>query len=141
MAGDYFGQKRQLKNDIEKEDWNRTVSEALEHQSTKIVAEISKDVSWLHLWDSILDEGAEGTKALQVLFKVLTWPKFRNATCPICQQDLSQTDLPFISHCISTHLNNSLPSVSSLVSTLTQGAGRDIFIQSRKFSSLYHSSV
>ena len=47
----------------------------------EIALESQNEVSWLKLWDAMLDEGIHGTVRLQSLYKVITWPKVATFRC------------------------------------------------------------
>ena len=43
--------------------------------------------SWLHLWNTMLEQGSEGTAALQALYRIATWPHVEAlSTCPVCKE-------------------------------------------------------
>ena len=47
--------------------------ERAKRKSTEFVAHIATDLSWLHLWDTMLEQGSEGTAALQALYQIATY--------------------------------------------------------------------
>ena len=76
---------KEVKRHILKVDWEVCLSKASQHDSTTVASRISSSVSWLKLWDSVLDHGPRGTAALQSLYRVLTRPRFGHNVCPICK--------------------------------------------------------
>ena len=49
---------RELKKTIIAKDWNQTIQQALSHQKSKMVVEVT---SWMKIWDVTLDKGPRGT--------------------------------------------------------------------------------
>ena len=60
------------------------VTEASDHSSTAIAAQIATNVSWMKLWDMTLDHGSHGTDCLQALYRELTRPQFQKGVCHHC---------------------------------------------------------
>ena len=86
LSGEFDGQRKTLSNEIMKQDWQITLEKGHERDSPRIATRIANEVSWLKLWDAMLDEGAHGTVRLQSLYKVITWPKVGNiSVCPVCE--------------------------------------------------------
>ena len=52
--------------------WKVCLSEASQHLSTSLAAKIATHTTWPKLWDIALDHGAQGTAALQALYRTLT---------------------------------------------------------------------
>ena len=69
LSGEFDGQRKTLSNEIMKQDWQITLEKGHERDSTRIATRIANEVSWLKLWDAMLDEGAHGTVRLQSLYK------------------------------------------------------------------------
>ena len=69
MSGEYDGSRRHLQKLILEEDWIHTIEKVKNQTSTRFVANISSKISWLRLWDSMLEQGHEGTVALQAFLK------------------------------------------------------------------------
>ena len=81
-----------------KQDWQITLEKGHERDSTRIATRIANEVSWLKLWDAMLDE----TVRLQSLYKVITWPKVGNiSVCPVCECESNTHLLP---HLLEIHL-------------------------------------
>ena len=79
--------------------------------------------------DTMLEQGSEGTAALQALYRIATWPHVEAlSTCPACKQS-TDTQSVFL-HYITHHLRKSKYDIEQVLKT---GTGRDIFIQARKF--------
>ena len=77
----------------------------------------------------MLEQGSEGTAALQALYRIATWPHVEAlSTCPACKQS-TDTQSVFL-HYITHHLRKSKHDIEQVLKT---GTGRDIFIQARKF--------
>ena len=80
----------------------------------------------------MLEQGNEGTAALQAFFKIATWPKFNSdalITCSKCSESIG-TQSVFL-HSV-THLQTGKHNIEQL---LKNGNGRDIFLLARKFLS------
>ena len=105
----------------------RACANSGESNKYKICCNISSEISWLHLWDIMLEQGHEGTVALQAFFKVATWPNIQAiSTCPSCKES---TDTLF-SHFITTHLQKTTQDIKQLLLT---GNARNIFLLARRF--------
>ena len=99
INGEFDGQSKTLKKSLLVEEWHNTIEKAKQRESTQIVANIACEVSWLKLWDTMLNEGMYGTRALQSL---ITWPSIGGASiCPICKNENSNN---LLSHFIRNHL-------------------------------------
>ena len=55
INGEFDGQSKTLKNSLLVEEWHNTVEKAKQRESTQIVANIACEVSWLKLWDTMLN--------------------------------------------------------------------------------------
>ena len=86
-----------------KQDWQITSEKG--HERDIIIAlatRIVNEISWLKLWDAMLDEGIHGTVRLQSLYKAITWPKVGNiSVCPVCGWETNTHLLP---HLLEIHL-------------------------------------
>ena len=60
---------REKKREILQTDWDSCITEASDHCSTAIAAQIAVNVSWMRLWDMALDYGPRGTECLQALYR------------------------------------------------------------------------
>ena len=130
LCGEYDGAKKHLHNCILEEEWRHTIETAKNKRSTEFVANIASERSWLQLWDMMLEQGNEGTAALQAFFKIATWPKFNSdalITCSKCSESIG-TQSVFL-HSV-THLQTGKDNIEQL---LKNGNGRDIFLLARKF--------
>lgn len=94
---------RSLTKRIVKQDWNKCLHEAKDHQSTAAAAEIASSTSWLKLWDIALDQGHLGTSSLKILFRELTRPSFGSKPCRHC--DIDHLREPYFHHFITCHSN------------------------------------
>ena len=81
LSGEFDGQRKALSNEIMKQDWQITLEKGHERDSTRIATRIANEVSWLKLWNAMLDEGLHGTVRLH---KVITWPG-NISVCPVCE--------------------------------------------------------
>ena len=132
LCGEYDGANKHLRNCILEEEWRHTIETAKNKRSTEFVANIASERSWLQLWDMMLEQGNEGTAALQAFLKIATWPKFNSdalITCSKCSESIG-TQSVFL-HSV-THLQTGKDEIEQL---LKNGIGRDIFLLARKFLS------
>ena len=87
---------RVLRKTVIAKDWNQTLQQALSHQSSKMVAEVT---SWMKIWDVTLDKGPRGTKSmLALLFEII---KPDSKPCPYC--DIEELDSSLFHHLMETH--------------------------------------
>ena len=91
-------------------DWQKSLSDARNHQSTSVAAEIAPFTSWLKLWDMALDYGPLGTASLQGLYRELTRPSFGSKPCHLC--DIDHLCGSYFNHFISSHSSIDISSVS-----------------------------
>ena len=75
---------RSLSKFLAEVDWQKSLSNARNHQSTSVAAEIATFTSWLKLWDTALDYGPLGTASLQGLYRELIRPSFSSKHCHLC---------------------------------------------------------
>ena len=115
---------KEVKRRILKIDWDACLSTASQHDSTAVAAKISSSVSWMKLWDRALDHGPRGTAALQVLYRVLTRPRFGQNVCSICDTQPVET---YFEHYTICH--TPIHSLELVIDALTS----DIFEHARHF--------
>ena len=89
---------KELKRTIIAKDWNQTLQQALSHQSSKMVAEVT---SWMKIWDVTLDKGPRGTKSMLALLFEITKPAFGSKPCPYC--DIEGLDSSLFHHLMEAH--------------------------------------
>ena len=118
---------KEVKRHILKVDWEVCLSKASQHDSTTVASRISSSVSWLKLWDSVLDHGPRGTAALQALYRVLTRPRFGHNVCPICKIEPEENYFEHHTIC-HTSINNTELIINALAEEST-----DIFELARHF--------
>ena len=63
-----------LKNSILDQDWKTSIGKAKCSPSCRFIGDIASDLSWLCIWDLMLDSGSKGTASLQAFLKIATWP-------------------------------------------------------------------
>ena len=125
---EYDGSKKYLRDSILNDEWKLMIESAKQRKSTEFVAHIASDLSWLHLWDTMLEQGSEGTAILQALYQIATWPHVEALSiCPGCKES-TDTQSVFLHH-ITHHLRKSKHDIEEVLRT---GIGKD-FIQARKF--------
>ena len=108
---------RDIKKIVNTEDWKLTLSNASQHQSTKLAAEIATDTSWLKIWDMSLDHGPHaGTACMQALYRVLTRPVFGTKPCALCDTADFET---YFSHYVDHH--TSVESEEAVINCLREG--------------------
>ena len=119
---------REKKRDILKTDWDSCITEASNHCSTAIAAQIAVNVSWVRLWDMALDYGPRGTECLQAFYRELTRPQFQKGICHLCDTPFNG---PYFHHFTLTHTRLSDPeqNISSLSCSHS-----DIFMYAKYFS-------
>ena len=88
------------KPEIINTDLTNLASSISPSSSTYLVCCVSKEVSWLKLWDLALDRGVHGTKLLQSLLFHLCRPVYKGFTCPMCSMTI---DSRWFSHLCSSH--------------------------------------
>ena len=87
LSGDYDGQKKVLKNSILDQDWKTSIGKAKCSPSCRFIGDIASDLSWLCIWDLMLDSGSKGTASLQAFLKIATWPNVEAiSSCPMCKE-------------------------------------------------------
>ena len=91
-------------------DWQKSLSDARNHHSTSVAAEIATFTSWLKLWDTALDYGPLGTASLQGLYRELTRPSFGSKPCHLC--DINHLCGSYFNHFISSHSSIDISFVS-----------------------------
>ena len=89
---------RELKKTIIAKDWNQTIQQALSHQKSKMVVEVT---SWMKIWDVTLDKGPRGTKFMLAMLFEITKPAFGCKPCPYC--DMEELDSSLFHHLMETH--------------------------------------
>ena len=118
---------RGIKKLVFESDWKACLSEANQHLSTSLAAKIATHTTWPKLWDMTLDHGAQGTAALQALYRTLTRPSFGQEPCPFC--DSHSTEPSHFEHFITCHT----PFVSSEFIVELFRESTDIFVHAKHF--------
>ena len=59
---------KETKYRVLKVDWESSMAEASQHASMTVASHIASTTSWVKLWDMTLDQGPNGTCALQALY-------------------------------------------------------------------------
>ena len=118
---------REKKREILQTDWDSCITEASDHCSTAIAAQIAVNVSWVRLWDMALDYGPRGTECLQALYQELTIPQFRKGICHLCDTPFNG---PYFHHFTLTHTCLSDP--EQIISSLSC-SDSDIFMYAKYF--------
>ena len=103
-------------------------------QQTSLRA-LSRDISWLKLWDMARDRGIQGTRSLAMFLRILASPTLDNSKCPFCDSDISGVST-FADHITTEHLSTSL---SDLLFLLTNGDD-NIFSVGSELKRLYAST-
>ena len=117
-----------------KQDWQITLEKGHKRDSTRIATQIANKVSWLKLWDAMLDEGVHGTVRLQSLYKAITWPKVGNiSVCPSCEWESNTHLLP---HLLEIHLQLR---EEDIITLLTSASTRDILLVANQVHQLLQS--
>ena len=107
LNGEYDGSKKECKLMIES---------AKQRKSTEFLAHIASELSWLHLWDTMLEQGSEGTEALQALYRIATWTHVEAlSTCQVCKES-TDTQSIFL-HYITHHLRKSKYDIEQVLRT------------------------
>ena len=101
---------RSLSKFLAEVDWQKSLSDARNHHSTSVAAEIATFTSWLKLWDTALDYGPLGTASLQGLYRELTRPSFGSKPCHLC--DINHLRGSYFNPFISSHSSIDISSVS-----------------------------
>ena len=73
LNGEYDGSKKYLRDSILNDECKLMIESAKQRKSTEFVAHIASELSWLHLWDTMLEQGSEGTAVLQALQRGCTF--------------------------------------------------------------------
>lgn len=70
--------------------------------------QIAEGVGWKRLWDEAIDHGPSVIKGLKNLLRVITYPDYSSAICPLC--DTRTLDNPsLIDHVIQSHTKSESP--------------------------------
>ena len=109
-------------------DWMTCVTEASDHDSTAIAAQIAKNVSWMKIWDMALDHGPRGTECMKALYRELTRPQFQKGVCHLCSNVFQG---PYFHHFILTH--KSLSDPEQIIFSLLHADSDDIFMYAKRF--------
>ena len=117
---------REKKREILQTDWDSCITEASDHCSMAIAAQIAVNV---RLWDMALDYGPRGTECLQALYRELTGPQFWKGICHLCDTPFNG---PYLHHFTLTHTRLSDP--ERIISSLSC-SDSDIFMYT-KYSSV-----
>ena len=119
---------REKKRKILKTDWDSCITEASDHCSMAIAAQIAGNVSWVKLWDMALDYGPCGTECLQALYQELTRLQFQKGICHLCDTPFHG---PYFHHFTLTHTRLSDP---ERIITSLSCSDSDIFMYAKYFS-------
>lgn len=73
--------------------------------NTPFLTQIAKCAGWKRIWDDALNHGPSVIKGLKNLVRVITYPSYSLARCPLCDtQNLEQSTLT--DHIIVSHTNS-----------------------------------
>ena len=75
----------------------------LDDCNTHVSSKIATSTNWLKIWDTAIDFGQRGTKAIQSLFKEMTRPVFGSIPCSLCDQLIPESTLYF-DHYVNEHI-------------------------------------
>ena len=89
---------RKIKDELLLSDQTTLLNNCNTHVSSNLAAKIATSTNWLKIWDTALDFGQRGTKAIQSLFKEMTRPVFGNIPCSLCDQSIPEST-PYLDHC------------------------------------------
>ena len=112
LSGDYDGQKKVLKNSILDQDWKTSIGKAKCSPSSRFIGDIASDLSWLCIWDLMLDSGSKGTASLQAFLKIATWPNVEAiSSCPMCKESTTA----MLHHYITIHLQRTVQDIKEVI--------------------------
>ena len=112
LSGDYDGQKKVLKNSILDQDWKTSIGKAKCSPSSRFIGDIASDLSWLCIWDLMLDSGSKGTASLQAFLKIATWPNVEAiSSCQMCKESTTA----MLHHYITIHLQRTVQDIKEVI--------------------------
>ena len=97
-----LGSIREMKYEILELDKKKHADKCLE--KAPIVPEVSRQISWVRLWDAALDLEWKRVKGLQLLSRALSHHRRGNHPCHLC--DIAPPpELSVLDHILISHLN------------------------------------
>ena len=93
------------------------VNRANTRRSLKHLSAIHSEISWLKIWDMVLDYGIQGSKSALCLFRTLSHPLFGDRPCPRCKTSIPE-DVTYLEHLTCNHQELELSSVEKIMELL-----------------------
>ena len=90
----------------------------LDDCNTHVSSKIATSTNWLKIWDTTIDFGQRGTKAIQSLFKEMTRPVFGSIPCSLCDQLIPEST-PYFDHYVNEHIQGQEMTKEDIEKTLT----------------------
>ena len=85
--------------------------------SRENLAALSRDISWMRLWDEAREQGIRGARAIATVLRVITIPVFTDDfACPVCGHKYGRSNLP-ADHITKVHLGCELKHLLHLLTT------------------------
>ena len=87
---------RAIKDKLQAADRDHIWSLVSSHEN---LAALSRDISWMRLWDEAREQGIQGARAIATVLRVITIPVFTdNFACPVCRHKCIRQELVWRSH-------------------------------------------
>ena len=110
------------------------VNRANTRRSLKHLSAIHSEISWLKIWDMVLDYGIQGSKSALCLFGTLSHPLFGDRPCPRCKTSIPE-DVTYLEHLTCNHQELELSSVEKIMELLIS-ASPDLITVGYRLSSM-----
>ena len=110
------------------------VNRANTRRSLKHLSAIHSEISWLKIWDMVLDYGIQGSKSALCLFRTLSHPLFGDRPCPRCKTSIPE-DVTYLEHLTCNHQELELSSVEKIMELLIS-ASPDLITVGYRLSSM-----
>ena len=107
-----------IKKALLKADQKFIWDQAADHNSLSL---LSRDISWVRLWDTARDYGLKAALSMQAVFRLLTAPTYKETSCSHCNSNIPKCSPP--AEHLSSHLTHSLEEIL----TMLKDANEDIF--------------
>ena len=90
---------RRMKDEIRRVDHEESLRRCAE--KAPLIAEVEKRVSWVKLWDTVLNFGLQHTRGLQTLSRLMSHHERGNQPCLLC--DRAPMDVSVMEHVLAEH--------------------------------------
>ena len=110
------------------------VNRANTRRSLKHLSAIHSEISWLKIWDMVLDYGIQGSKSALCLFGTLSHPLFGDRPCPRCKTSIPE-NVTYLEHLTCNHQELELSSVEKIMELLIS-ASPDLITVGYRLSSM-----